>query len=941
MNTHIFPYIITLLLLSFSLSKPLTASTEKEKASMSITKEQNNNPVENVFMLDMSTDTLFQQGLSIVSKYKIGGVLLGENHIDALSKKIEQIHKRISHPIFIAVLENPNQPLVKLSSENINNIVEDSIAYYYGSLQGQYLQQIGANMYISRALSHHQNAQQLLASPNISKPHLATLHKEILFWEGLHNSHIVGIKEVTETFHINKESNLSLLEKRYKEIHHPKEQNRWKGTYYNYKNSKTQQKTIQSLLHDPIHFSTYSFMDLNDIASINSRSLQKHLALESIMDGNEMVLIKPNQWKIVGKVTQRLFKVAESTSSLSATQKNMFELYKWSKSGNTIPKNRLDKIQDVFAQHFYQKSIVLLKDESNNIPTNNLGSTHFTSISFEIDSLESFTERLKSYTHIEEFKIDDKIESKEVDEFLKHLPTNTQVFLSIGKNMVFSSKNIILLNKILHHKQVQLVWFRGASLLSTDFNINKVKGVIIAPSTTTLAQNTTAQSIMGANRIDGILAKSLSNEYPIGYGLVRDDMGRLGFNTPEYEQIDSDKLQSRIDSLAHLGMTEKAYPGCQILIAKNNKIIFHKTYGYHTYKKQFAVKKDDIYDWASITKVAGPTIPIMQLYEKNVISLDVPYATYWPMWQNSNKEEISLRDILAHQAQLKPYLPLWSNTLDRNGRYKKSIIHHKKSKHFNLKVSPNLYIKNSFKDTIFSEITQSKLLGHKKYTYSGLAFFTFPRMIELVTHQSYEKYLRDSIYRPLGATTVTYNPYKYFAHNRYVPTENDQFFRKRLIVGYVHDEGAALMGGVSGNAGLFGDIVDCAKIFQMFLNEGTYGDKKFIEPSTIKEFTRCQFPENENRRGLSFDKPLIDNSDKSIDECYPAYGCSNQSYGHGGFTGTFAWADPKGKLLFIFFSNRVYPTRKDKILYELNLRPQIQQVIYNLVDSVDYKKELS
>ncbi|MDC1106770.1 serine hydrolase [Prolixibacteraceae bacterium] len=933
MNTHFFPFLISFITLFLSFSMATTASIEKEEILMPSIRAEKIKTLENAFMLDMSTPLSFKEGLSILKRHKVGGILLNEDHIEPLTTQIEQINKLISHPIFIAILENTNKPIINLSSKTINNISSDSIAYYYGSLHGQYLQQAGANMYISKSLSEKQYTRDIVS--------LSRLHKENLFWEGLHRSNIIGIKEITSLFKIKDGCNLSILEENYNETHHSKAHNRWQGTYFKYENNKAQHHTIQTLLNATIDTVNYNFVDINNISNISSKSIQRDLAFESILNGNEIIVIKPNQWRIVNKVAQRIYKVADKVPGLIATQKKILSLYNWSQSGNRIDKDKLAKVKNVFTHHFYQKGVVLLKDQDHSIPTNNFGTTHFTSIYFEIDSLDTFSDRLKSYTHIESFNISNKIEEKEVDDFLKHLPSNTQILLSIGKNMVFTLKNITILNKILKQQQVQLIWFRETNLLTTDFNINKVKSVVIAPSSSTMAQNIVAQSIMGANRIDGILSDAINKQYPKGYGLVRNQTGRLGFSTPEFEKIDSRRLHSKIDSLAQLGLAEKAYPGCQILIAKNNKVIFHKTYGYHTYKKQFAVKKDDIYDWASITKVAGPTIPIMQLYEKNILSLDVPYAKYWPMWKNSNKGNIPLRDILAHQAKLKPYLPLWSNTLDHKGRYKKSIIHHKKSKQFNLKVAPNLYINNSFKDTIFSEITQSKLLGQKKYTYSGLAFFTFPRMIELVTNKSYEKYLRDSIYRPLGATTVTYNPYRYFAHNRYVPTENDKFFRKRLIVGYVHDEGAALMGGVSGNAGLFGDILDCAKIFQMFLNDGTYGDKKIIEPSTVREFTRCQFPENENRRGLAFDKPLIDNSDKSIDECYPAYGCSNQSYGHGGFTGTFAWADPKGKILYIFFSNRVYPTRKDKILYELNLRPQIQQVIYNLVDSVDYKKELS
>lgn len=941
MNTSLYKHIILnlfTLLLTFH-SYGIAIETEAP-ATSNLPYPSLDKKITSLFMVNMSNDSLFEEGIQIISHNHVGGVMLEENTPKKLKQQIARIRSIQPNNLFIAIKENLQNPIISLDPKLSLQATEDSIAYYYGILQANYLKAVGANIYISESI--FDETLDINSSSKIEQTTLESyFHKSNLFWKGIHKAHIIGIRDISNIITINKGDNISVVEEQYKKIHHPQVHNQWKGTFFNYNQSNIKDQTIQSFLHDPILFSTYNFIDINNITKINSRANQKNIAIKSIIEGNEMVLINPNQWRILPKITQKVTKVINSKSRINATHENISELYKWSQKGETKEVARLEKIEKVFTEYFYRKTLVLLKDKNNEIPAKNLGTTHFAAITFGIDSLKTFVKRLQSYTHFEEFRMNDTTNITEVQEFLNHIDKNSHIILAIGQNTLFDQRDNEILNNILNHKNIHLVWFREAKDLLNNIPIEKISSLLLGSSDSNENQSIVAQSIMGANKIDGRLASNMSNLFSFGEGLSRENMQRLGFTSPEFENIDSQKLQATLDSLAQLGMDVRAYPGCQILIAKDNNVIFHKTYGYHTYKEKIEVKKDDIYDWASITKVAGPTIPIMQLYEQKKISLDVPYSNYWPLWKNSNKSEFILRDILAHQAQLKPYIPLWSNTLDRHGRYKKTIIHQKKSKNYNLKIAPNLYVKNSFKDTIFSEITSSELLDEKKYTYSGLAFFTFPQMIELVTHQSYEMYLRDSIYRPLGAMTVTYNPYKYFAHNRYVPTENDQFFRKRLIVGYVHDEGAALMGGVSGNAGLFGDVLDCAKIFQMFLNKGKYGDTKFLEEKTIREFTKCQFPENENRRGLAFDKPLINNSDKSIDECYPAYGCSADSFGHGGFTGTFAWADPKGKILFIFFSNRVYPTRKDKILYELNLRPQMQQVIYNLLDSVDFKKELS
>ncbi|QZE14405.1 serine hydrolase [Halosquirtibacter laminarini] len=893
---------------------------------------------EKVIMLNMTTDSLYIQGLRIIEKEEVGGVLLKEKSATILKQQIQKIKKRIASPLIIAIKADATTPIVNLDPTLLKRVDNDSLAYYYGSLYGNYLRAIGASMYITPSLVLGSKMSYTIEQ-NLTAYKSKQIQRDKLFWQGLHHSKIIGIHDLSENYSLSKK-NLSTEIKNYREDHHPDSDHLWKGTAYNYNHSGATSKTIQQILKDPVHFSTYCFIDINNLSEIHSNSKIRNISQNSILNGNQMIVLKPQQWKIVDKIAQRLAKHSESSFKLKSTSKNIFELYKWSKTKNTISLSRLNSIKKVYSQNLYEESIVLIKDSNRLVPTNNLGQKHFTCITFEKDSIPHFTQRLKSYTHIEDFHISSNVNYKEVNTFLSQLPKKTQIILGLKGFDHHSVENLKIITRVLDEKNIILVWFGDAKALTNATLLDDDISVVLASGKNTLAQDIVAQSVMGANKINGILSNTLSPIYTQGYGLTRKNSGRLGFSTPEYENINSTQLTAKIDSLAKLGILEKAYPGCQILIAKDNHVIFHQTYGYHTYKKNIEVKKDDIYDWASITKVTGPTIPIMQLYEKHKISLDEPYSTYWQLWKNSNKKDIPLRDILAHQGQLKPYLPLWNSTMDRQGKFKRDVVHRHKSKNYNLKIAPNLYIKNSFKDTVYSEITQSELLDKKKYTYSGLAFFTFPRMIELITKTNYEKYLRDSIYRPLGATTVTYNPYKYFAHNRYVPTENDRFFRKRLIVGYVHDEGAALMGGVSGNAGLFGDIIDCAKIFQMFLNNGKYGDKQFVQPSTIKEFTKQQFPENENRRGLAFDKPLINNSDKSMEECYPAYGCSSDSFGHGGFTGTFAWADPKGKVLFIFFSNRVYPTRKDRILYELNLRPQMQQVIYNLIDSIDYKREL-
>jgi CubicO group peptidase (beta-lactamase class C family) len=323
----------------------------------------------------------------------------------------------------------------------------------------------------------------------------------------------------------------------------------------------------------------------------------------------------------------------------------------------------------------------------------------------------------------------------------------------------------------------------------------------------------------------------------------------------------------------------------------------------------------------------------MKLYDEGKIKLDVPFYEYWHPFKHSNKSDITLREILAHQAGLEAWIPFWKRTIRRNERLKRRIFRHDSTSKFDLPVVQDLYMNKHYKRAIYREIKKSPVSKEKKYKYSGLAFYLFPQIVEDLSHMPFPEFLNTNFYHPLGAWTLGFNPYQHDPLKEIVPTEIDTFFRKKAIHGYVHDEGAAMMGGVSGNAGLFGTANDLAKLVQMYLQMGSYGGRQYIADTTMKEFIKRQYPDNDNRRGLGFDKPLIGNDTLQGTACYPACSASSESFGHSGYTGTFLWADPKEQLLYIFLSNRVYPTRLNDKIVTLNIRTNIQQAIYNALEN--------
>lgn len=403
---------------------------------------------------------------------------------------------------------------------------------------------------------------------------------------------------------------------------------------------------------------------------------------------------------------------------------------------------------------------------------------------------------------------------------------------------------------------------------------------------------------------------------------------QLVYDTPESVGLNSTYIKTNVDSIMHDAINQKAFPGAQLLVAKQGKIIFHKTYGYHTYDSIQKVEKDDVYDLASVTKITGPLPALMKLYEEGKLNLDVPFSTYWPSWKGrKDKKDITLRQLLAHQSGMVPYIVFLSDVL-KKGKPKNRFIKKENQKRFSNKVYNNLYVKNRFNRKVFRKIKRSKVNKEKTYLYSGLASLIYPTLIENITGENYEDYLINNFFKPLGTKALGYNPMAKKISNTIVPTELDTIFRNDYVKGYVHDENAALLGGVSGNAGLFGTANDLAIYMQMLVQKGIYNGKQYFKSSTVEEFISIQYPENDNRRGLGFDKPLIGNDTLSIKEAYPAPQVSSKSFGHSGFTGTFVWADPEHEIVFIFLSNRVYPSRTHRNIYNLNVRPKLQQVFY-------------
>ncbi|MEE6187289.1 glycoside hydrolase family 3 N-terminal domain-containing protein [Niabella digestorum] len=388
-----------------------------------------------------------------------------------------------------------------------------------------------------------------------------------------------------------------------------------------------------------------------------------------------------------------------------------------------------------------------------------------------------------------------------------------------------------------------------------------------------------------------------------------------------------DERFAEVDSLAQAGINRRAFPGCVILAAKDGKIVYHKAFGNYEFENAPAMQLHSIFDLASVTKISAVTVSIMKLVEEGKVDLKKKLKDYLPFTRKTNKADLTLENILLHQAGMVPFIPFYKATLDEDGNPRTDLYRSAPEPGFTTPVARNLYIRDDWKDTIWASILQSPVVPQgRKYEYSDNDFWFLGKIVETVSGKALEEYVRDNFYIPLHMTTTGYRPLERFPLERIVPTEIEYGFRNQLIHGTVHDEGAALGGGVAGHAGLFSSAYDLGKLYQMLLNGGELNGRRFLKWETIQNFTA--YRSSISRRGYGFDKPEKDNDTRQ--RPYPSQLASPQTYGHTGFTGTCVWVDPKYNILYVFLSNRVYPSRNSQglVIDGKDIRGQIQDAIY-------------
>ena len=489
----------------------------------------------------------------------------------------------------------------------------------------------------------------------------------------------------------------------------------------------------------------------------------------------------------------------------------------------------------------------------------------------------------------------------------------------------FSKNELFWLEQIAKERtsNVILTIFTNPYALLDVNSFNYVDGVVVAYQNGKLAQEKAAQLIFGAIPAKGVLPVTANKEFPVNTNVQLNSLLRLGYSVPESVGMNGNKLVE-VDRLVQNGLDSLMFPGAQVLIARKGKVIYNKGFGKPTYKSADSITPDHIYDLASITKILATLPMVMKLEEDGELDLNDTFSDLVPAYAESELKNVTVLKALSHYGRLPAWIAFYVDTLDKNRKPSQEFYRKSPTDGFSIRVTDQLYLTDAYRDSIYNRIGRQDLKSNR-YRYSDVAYYVMKKYIEDKKKTRLDRLAENFLYKPIGASNTSYNPLEKFPKNKIVPSEEDKYFRYQTVQGYVHDMGAAMQGGVGGHAGLFSNANDVAKIMQMYLQGGFYGGTQFLEGRTIKKFNTCYFCERNVRRGVGFDKPQL--KDRG-----PTCGCvSRKSFGHSGFTGTYTWADPEEEIVYVFLSNRTYPSASNTLLIKSGLRTRIQQAIYDAI----------
>jgi beta-glucosidase-like glycosyl hydrolase/CubicO group peptidase (beta-lactamase class C family) len=697
------------------------------------------------------------------------------------------------------------------------------------------------------------------------------------------------------------------------------------------KPSSLSRKIVTDLLRNEIGFQGLCFTDGMEMHAVTKNYSPGKADVAAITAGNDIDLLPENPATAVAALKAALadgsLDKGELEQKVKRILKQKYELG-LSKGAPQVELNGIDAAvnspeAEALRRQLYQAALTLVRNDQSALPVSNVSATKMASVAIGSLTQNAFQRTLSQYGKVTHYNTGKDIDAK----ILPALKGKDIVFVSLqgisrkaGDNFGVSQATIRFINTLSQQTKVVVTVFGSPYAIRS---LDSAACVVAAYEDNKTTQELAGQAMFGAFSPTGHLPITASEKSPVGSSVGFKSLNVLRTAVAEEVGLSSDTL-AKIDELANALVADGTAPGCQIMVVKDGAIVYHHTFGYWDYTKERRVDSTDIYDMASVTKVMATTPSLMTLYDAGKFDPERTMGDYLSELKGTNKAGLQIKQIMTHQAGLTAWVPFYKQTITPKGQWLYGQYRTTPEDGFTTQVADKMYIRDSWAPEIWKQIYATPI-GAPVYKYSDLGFFMFCKMIKEQSGQAEEDYVQTHLYEPLGMSHTTYKPLEKFDISEIVPSENDHYWRHQVIQGHVHDMGAAMLGGVSGHAGLFSTAHDVATYFQMLLNGGEYGGKRIIAESTVKLFTTRAA--GSNRRALGFDmKDLTATKVENV-----ALSVSDECFGHTGFVGQGVWADPKYKLIFLFLSNRTYPTMDNNKLNTLQWRAKIQDVIYKSI----------
>jgi beta-glucosidase-like glycosyl hydrolase/CubicO group peptidase (beta-lactamase class C family) len=705
---------------------------------------------------------------------------------------------------------------------------------------------------------------------------------------------------------------------------------------------------VTDLLQQDMGFRGLVFTDALNMKGIANADKPGEIELRALLAGNDVLLFPQDPVKAIQRIKQAVDSGLVSMDLINEKCLKVLRAKDWCGLDHVSPISTDRLFEDLnteqakaLRRRLYGEALSVVRNDGV-LPVEDLDTLRIANLVIGDSVRSTFPKNLARYANITELHCNKILNPAQAQAWLDSLKKFNLVIASVHNTSYRANKEfgvpqltLDFLRRVGNQQRMVFVLFANPYRLGMAYGAQRWNGLVVAYEETDDTQDLAAQLIFGAIPATGRLPVTASSFFPRGLGLQHPATIRLRYDLPEQDTLETGQLQ-RIDTLVREGLAAKAYPGCQVLVARHGAVIWNKAYGSPTYAAgDRPVGNDDIYDLASVSKVAGTTLALMKLADEGKVDVEKTLGDYIPELVAGHPYHASLKlsEILAHQAGLKPFVPFYLRLL-KDGKLRPQLVASKADPAHDMRVADSVYISSSYRDSLMQWVLETPTTERGKYVYSDLGMYLLMRVVEKVSGLAFDRFLQTNFYAPLGLSTMGYQPWKRFPMERIMPTENDRSFRQRQIRGDVHDPGAAMMGGVAGHAGLFSNANDLAVIMQMLLNGGTYGGTRFLREKTIKQFTSCRFctghPRTDNRRGLGWDRPQPKGMPGPASD-----NAGRLSFGHTGFTGTMVWADPANGTIFVFLSNRVYPDAGSNKLARMNTRSRILEVVESLAPSVE------